>query len=75
MIYHELRCVHCQHPMSKHTMMYSSGRCPYCGFKHPNACTIVKCTEHPYRVEKAGSFLFFFPRYKRVFIEKITNSI
>lgn len=39
------RCVGCKGELSYTTMMYSEGRCPLCGFKHPDACTIVECSE------------------------------
>jgi hypothetical protein len=47
----EYRCIECKKPMSYNTMMYSHGRCPMCGYKHPRACTIVECTEHGYKDE------------------------
>lgn len=30
-------------------VMYSDGRCPYCGYKGRGACTIVACEEYGWR--------------------------
>ncbi len=48
----EYRCVECKKPINEIDKMYSDGRCPHCGFKHKNACTIVKTTEHAVKIVK-----------------------
>lgn len=42
---HRHRCVNCKTYLSHHVVMYSHGRCPACGYKGPNACTIVDTIE------------------------------
>lgn len=44
------RCIKCRRILNEWTVMYSSGRCPKCGYKDPRACTIVETTEHACRL-------------------------
>lgn len=46
----EFCCVLCEHPLTDRERFYSHGRCPHCGYKHPQAGTIVQCTEHAVEV-------------------------
>lgn len=39
------RCVNCNKKLSDYEVMYSSGRCPKCGYKSKRARTIVDTTE------------------------------
>lgn len=61
----EYRCVKCKHKMSYHTMMYSRGRCPYCGHKSKWAVTMVDCTEHAYRLVRHGKWWQFWIKAER----------
>lgn len=38
-------CKYCEHILSFEEKMDSHGRCPYCGKKGPNACTIIDTIE------------------------------
>jgi len=65
----EYRCVYCKHSISYHNKIYSRGRCPHCGEKHPSACTTVETTEHAYRLyvdfPEPHPFIFWLPRPER----------
>lgn len=50
----ERRCIECKGELTYNEVMYSSGQCLICGYKHPNACTIVGVTEHPYYTKRVG---------------------
>lgn len=52
----EFYCVFCNHIISWRERMYSYGRCPYCGKKHENACTVMETYEKAYRWKKVGWF-------------------
>ena len=54
-------CVKCDVELSKHEIMYSDGRCPYCGFKGESACTIVDVVEKPYKEVKIPSGRWWWP--------------
>lgn len=51
-------CIECDHKLTDHERMYSHGRCPYCGFKHKDACTIVKTREEAKRIEEKKWYQF-----------------
>ena len=38
-------CFYCDKLLTEMERLYSKGRCPYCGRKHPSACTIVETRE------------------------------
>jgi len=65
----EYRCVKCKCRMSDGVKMYSSGRCPGCGYKAPGACTIVSTTEHAYRHIKTGGWIWPFATYEKEYQE------
>ena len=46
------RCVECKERLSGTQVMYSGGRCPHCGHKAPEACTIVSTVESAARRTK-----------------------
>jgi DNA-directed RNA polymerase subunit RPC12/RpoP len=55
-------CALCDGEMSWGAMMDSPaghGRCPHCGQKHKDACTIVECKERGYRWVYGGPFNLF----------------
>jgi hypothetical protein len=39
-------CVECDEYLTTREVMYSGGRCPYCGYKGEHAGTIVDVTEY-----------------------------
>ena len=39
------RCTECEKAVSHYTKMMSNGRCPMCGYKGYDACTIVNTYE------------------------------
>ena len=43
------RCVSCKRWLADYVVMYSDGLCPCCGYKGPNAVTIVATTEESIR--------------------------
>lgn len=63
----EYRCEDCRVAMSYSVMMSSGGRCRNCGYKGKNACTIVDCTEHAYRLETTFSWKFPFVHTRRIY--------
>ena len=69
----EFRCTFCRTPVSYHTAMHSHGRCPHCGVKARNACTIMDTTEHAYKEERTTYGLGFWPLgrtdIERVYLE------
>jgi DNA-directed RNA polymerase subunit RPC12/RpoP len=52
-------CVNCDESLTFHMVMYSHGRCPYCGYKGKTAGTVVDVYNKAYRRVKVGSFLKF----------------
>lgn len=42
-------CIKCHQELTDFQRMYSNGRCPLCGYKHPSACTIVEVFERPFK--------------------------
>ncbi len=38
-------CINCKKKVSFRTKMYSMGRCPHCGYKGMDACTIMDTIE------------------------------
>lgn len=52
-------CVSCDHLLSYREVMYSHGRCPYCGYKGPRAITIVDTKERAYRIVRTGPWWAF----------------
>ena len=57
-------CVNCDEELSSFERMYSDGRCPYCGFKHPSSCTIVRTKEGFYYYERVAPWWKFWVRNK-----------
>ena len=49
-------CVKCKKELSNYQKMYSNGRCLECGYKHPDACTIVRTTEKAKRWIHTGKW-------------------
>jgi predicted RNA-binding Zn-ribbon protein involved in translation (DUF1610 family) len=47
--YNEIFCVSCNEILSSDEQMYSNGRCPKCGYKDEDACTVVKTYDRGYR--------------------------
>jgi len=56
----EYRCVSCKKPVTYEQKMRSHGRCPLCGYKDAEACTIMKTTERAYRLVRRA--LWWQPR-------------
>lgn len=67
---HTYHCVACHNEMSQNTMMYSNGRCPYCGHKGRHSATIVECYEVPYVSIDTTKWWQIFQREQRLHIEK-----
>ena len=45
-------CKYCEEKLTTNQVMYSEGRCPLCGIKGENACTVVDIDEEAIWVEK-----------------------
>ena len=71
----ELRCCNCQGELSWHQKMYSLGRCPLCGVKHPSARTIVKCDEVVYRLKYTAPWWKFWAKPEKVYKADIGSKI
>jgi hypothetical protein len=61
----EYNCFYCKESLSNDDRCYG-GRCPYCGNKHPDACSFVKTTERAYYDVRIGKWYEFW-KYKRVY--------
>jgi predicted RNA-binding Zn-ribbon protein involved in translation (DUF1610 family) len=48
-------CVSCKERLNEDERYWSHGRCPHCGFKSKNACTIVESYERAYRIIELDS--------------------
>ena len=59
-------CINCDGEVSHYTKMYSHGRCPLCGYKDPDAATIIKTTEKAYRMIRRPWWKFW--DYKKEFL-------
>ncbi len=59
-------CVVCRKDLTRSEVMNSYGRCPLCGYKSPNAGTIVKCNERRIKVFNLREKLIrlFIPSFK-----------
>jgi|GEM_PF-4213251 len=55
----EYRCINCTSTVSFNTRMNSMGRCPHCGHKDSQSCTVMRVTEHAYRLARKGKWWQF----------------
>ncbi len=58
-------CVNCDENLTEVEVMYSMGRCPLCGHKGKNACTIV-AVNHKAAKRVSPWWNIFTPRYQVV---------
>jgi len=60
-------CVDCAEEMTWDQMMNSHGCCPYCGYKGPNADTVVDTYERSYKMVRiAPWWKLCAPQFKQI---------
>ena len=73
----EFSCFNCGGVLTFWQKMYSHGRCPLCGEKHPKSGTVVRCKETSYRLKYTAPWWKFWVKPKKVYwhesAEKIFN--
>lgn len=63
-------CKNCDHEMTFSVKMGSYGRCPYCGNKGINACTIIDTYEKAYKLKKINPIWMFWKKtFEREYLE------
>ena len=63
-------CTNCHGEVSWRTKMDSDGRCPLCGYKGKDACTIMDTKETAYKLVRINPFYKFWkPKFKRVWAD------
>lgn len=69
-------CVKCGAFLTFSEKMYNLGRCPKCGYKHPDASTVVRTKERGFRIatKKTGSWWQFWKK-KEEWIEYADEDI
>ncbi len=53
-------CTNCGKQLGNHTRMYSSGRCPHCGYRKTGDVTMITCRERACRkIYKRPWYIFW----------------
>ena len=64
-------CCSCKAEISDNIRYYSSGRCPYCGYKGKYAGTIVDTEERAYRIVRHGKWWQFWIKPVREYAKEL----